>query len=244
MNGDPDFYIGYLPRSPAELGHFIARAVAVVGLVCIVVAITLVFSQLPFAASSFEYDQYREYEGTLESWPYPILSTKDARFLLAAPGKHGIAEGITDFVGKGVRLKGALIRRDGIQMLELSPGSLHSTGSAPDSSDAISDLGLVILTGEIVDSKCHFGVMNPGNGKVHRDCAARCISGGIPPAFLVRDASGETKTILLTGADRRPLNREVLGFVAEPVQIQGRLIRKGSLYILQTDSKDLQSRQE
>jgi hypothetical protein len=27
------------------------------------------------------------------------------------------------------------------------------------------------LTGEIVDSKCYLGVMNPGQGKVHRDCA-------------------------------------------------------------------------
>ena len=76
------------------------------------------------------------------------------------------------------------------------------------------------LTGEIVDSKCYFGVMNPGNGKVHRDCAVRCISGGIPPAFLVRDANGQTVTLLL--ANWKP---ELLNHIAEPITIRGRLSR-------------------
>jgi hypothetical protein len=80
------------------------------------------------------------------------------------------------------------------------------------------DLGEVQLTGEIVDSKCYFGVMNPGNGKVHRDCAARCISGGIPPALLVRDAEGRSDTVLLA-----KWNRELLKHIAEPVTLRGRL---------------------
>ena len=76
------------------------------------------------------------------------------------------------------------------------------------------------LTGEIVDSKCYFGVMNPGNGKVHRDCAVRCISGGIPPAFLVRDVSGRIEALLLAN-----WKRELLDHIAEPVTIRGRLVR-------------------
>jgi hypothetical protein len=95
-----------------------------------------------------------------------------------------------------------------------------------------SDLGQVTLSGEIVDSKCYLGVMNPGNGKVHRDCAVRCISGGIPPAFSVKDAEGRPKILLLAGADGRQLNREVLDFVAEPITIRGRLTRAGETYIL------------
>jgi hypothetical protein len=74
------------------------------------------------------------------------------------------------------------------------------------------------LTGEIVDSKCYFGVMNPGAGKVHRDCAVRCISGVIPPAFLVQDSSGNTITLLLAN-----WKRELLEHIAEPVTIRGRL---------------------
>jgi hypothetical protein len=62
--------------------------------------------------------------------------------------------------------------------------------------------------------------MNPGAGKVHRDCAVRCISSGIPPAFLVRDSSGNIATLLLANWER-----ELLNHVAEPVTIRGHLAR-------------------
>jgi hypothetical protein len=70
-------------------------------------------------------------------------------------------------------------------------------------------------------------VMNPGSGKVHRDCAARCISGGAPPAFLVRDASGRTSTLMLAN-----FRRELLEHVAEPVELRGRLARSAGRLIL------------
>jgi hypothetical protein len=62
--------------------------------------------------------------------------------------------------------------------------------------------------------------MNPGAGKVHRDCAVRCISGGIPPAFLVRDSSGNIVTLLLAH-----WKRELLDHIAEPVTVRGDLVR-------------------
>ena len=62
--------------------------------------------------------------------------------------------------------------------------------------------------------------MNPGAGKVHRDCAVRCISGGIPPAFLVRDSRGSVVTLLLAH-----WKRELLEHVAEPVTVRGHLVR-------------------
>jgi hypothetical protein len=77
--------------------------------------------------------------------------------------------------------------------------------------------------------------MNPGKGKVHRDCAVRCISGGIPPGLLIRDGAGGSWVLLLAGADGRPLSREILDFVAEPVRIEGRLSRLGNTYILQSE---------
>jgi hypothetical protein len=95
------------------------------------------------------------------------------------------------------------------------------------------DLGVVELAGEIVDSKCYFGVMNPGNGKVHRACAVRCISGGIPPAFAAKDASGAIRTLLLSGVD----SREILDLVAEPVTVRGRLQRSEGDLILTIDRR-------
>ena len=77
--------------------------------------------------------------------------------------------------------------------------------------------------------------MNPGNGKVHRDCAVRCISGGIPPAFLVRNGNGEATVLLLQGSDGRQIQREVLDRVAEPLQIQGQMIRSGDTLILKAE---------
>ncbi len=138
---------------------------------------------------------------------------------------------------EGIRLKGALIRRGNDRMLELLPGSLQAF-SAPQAVTLPAILGPVKLIGEIVDSKCYLGVMNPGNGNVHRDCAARCISGGIPPAFIVTDASGETRTMLLVGANGRRMNQEVLDFVAEPLEITGRLLRMGSTLVLEAEPKD------
>jgi hypothetical protein len=69
--------------------------------------------------------------------------------------------------------------------------------------------------------------MNPGNGKVHRDCAARCLSGGIPPALLVRDAGGSPRTVLIANWRRELLNR-----VAEPVTLRGRLAHAAGRFIL------------
>ena len=117
-------------------------------------------------------------------------------------------------------------------MLEIIPDSIRSAGTGAGLAQPVG-LGVSTFVGEIVDSKCYFGVMNPGNGKVHRDCAARCISGGIPPALTVRDAAGTVRTILLASSDGRALHREVLDFVAEPVKITGQLFQAGATLILE-----------
>lgn len=229
------FYVGYVPRAPAALGRRIKRTA--IGLVAAGVAVgaALILDQSPFAASKFEYGIYHDYAGVIEEWPYPILRTDSASFLLVGTGKHGVSEEVRGLQGKGVRLKASLIERRQDRMLEVVPGSMQETGTALAGSAQQAELGQVRLRGEIVDSKCYLGVMNPGNGKVHRDCAVRCISGGAPPAFIARDASGETRVLLLTGSDGRALHREVLPFVAEPLLIAGELVRSGGHLILKAE---------
>jgi len=98
-------------------------------------------------------------------------------------------------------------------------------------------LGVVSLTGEIVDSKCYLGVMNPGQGKVHRDCAARCLSGGIPPIFITTDGHEQ---FLLVGLDGRALGRDALReFIAEPITIRGDLLQQGASRLLKIDARSL-----
>jgi hypothetical protein len=138
--------------------------------------------------------------------------------------------------GKHVQLKGSLIERTPDRMIEVVPASIVvGTSSLLATPSRAIDLGLVTLRGEIVDTKCYLGVMNPGEHKVHRDCAVRCISGGVPPAFLARDAAGDARILLLVGDDGRALSKEVLPFVAEPLEISGVLVRTGSTLMLKAD---------
>jgi len=231
-----DFYRGYSPKAPPTLGRWVARIVTGLVLVGLAIGALLSWGQAPFSDSKFEYGIERTYSGVIETWPYPILRTTTSSFLLVAPGKHGLSGLAKAFEGRSVELKGSLIERGRDHMLEVIPESLHGTPplSLPAAGQP-ADLGTVRLRGEIVDSKCYLGVMNPGNGKVHRDCAARCISGGAPPAFIAADAAGETKVLLLAGADGRELNKEVLSFVGEPLEIQGQLVRAGANLVLKAE---------
>ena len=231
-----EFYVGYLPQAPRVLARTIRRTVFVAMLVALSVGLILVFGQHPFARSTFEFQQYREFRGVLEARPYPALlvvrpaaSSEQpgySRYLLVSPGKHGADAALIGLVGKPVRLLGSLIYRDGNTMIELQPGSIKPADAQP-LSTAIQTLGPAKLTGEVVDSKCYLGVMNPGRTKVHRDCAARCISGGIPPMLVTADA-----LYLLEGADGRKVNQEVLDIVGETIEVSGTLARSGETMLL------------
>jgi hypothetical protein len=232
-----DFYVGYFARAPRRLGRFVRRIVIGVVLTGAVTAAALVVAQQPFASSRFEFGEYSHFAGVLREWPYPSLLTPNGEYLLVGPGKHGLSTSVRGLNGQQVDLRASLIQRSSDLMLEADPASLHAHGSAARPPGEV-DLGRITLIGEIVDSKCYFGVMNPGNGKVHRDCAARCIAGGVPPAFIARDAHGSPKTFLLAGSDGRKLNGEVLSFVAEPVELDGELIRSGSTLMLRTEPRN------
>ncbi len=219
MSNESEFYVGYLPM-PAGLKKAVHRLILALAFMVVALAAILIAGQNPFAASDFEFQQYREFSGTLLTEPYPAIAIpgQGLPWLLVGPGKHRAGD-FRELNGRAVKLKGERIMRGEDHMIELLPGSL-SAGGQGDSLPLSESLGEMQLTGEIVDTKCFFGVMNPGAGKVHRDCAARCISGGVPPAFLVRDSSGKTVTVLLAH-----WKRELLDHIAEPVTIRGRLVR-------------------
>src|SRR5215470_14688664 len=238
-----EFYVGYLPNAPAGIARRIKTLIAVVLVLGAVAAITFARVQKTFSNSTFEYGKERNFEGVLENSPYPALvmaasgaaDSKPTRFLLVAAGKHGADNQVQPYTGRTVRLRGTLIYRDNQSMIELVKDSVVVTVDTREVPAPMANLGTFTLIGEIVDSKCHLGVMNPGNGKVHRDCAVRCLSGGIPPIFATNDFRGVPAILLLTGADGRALNREVLSFVGEPVEISGEVVRSGSNLILKAD---------
>jgi hypothetical protein len=231
MNGE--FYIGYAQRAPTALGRWLR--IVVVGLltVAIAAAVLLVYGQHPFAKSNFEFQQYRPYQGEIVRSPYPMLITGSGPYLLVAPGKHGASELLAGMNGSAT-LKGALIERGAWRMLELLPGSIQTL--SPAASDTRStDLGEHTLNGTIVDTKCFLGVMNPGEGKVHRDCAARCISGGIPPGFLVKDSTGQSEVLLLTASGGKSIREQAVKFAGEPIKLAGRLTRTYGILHFEVD---------
>src|SRR5258708_24539109 len=121
-------------------------------------------------------------------------------------------------------------------MVEAVPGSIAATESVASVEEATRDLGPVTVTGEIVDSKCYLGVMNPGQGKVHRDCAARCLSGGTPPIFVTTEGN----QLLLVGPDAMALTHDAFrGFVAETITVRGDLLQRGEARFLKVDPREL-----
>lgn len=239
-----EFYVGYLPKAPVGIARRIRAVVVLLFIFAAIAAIVFARVQRTFAPSVFEYGKVSTFEGTIEATPYPILivpgrgsAESDAlRYLLVSEGKHGADSQVATLNGKNVQLRGAKIYRDNQTMIEVVTGSISVMGDSKQPRPATKELGNFELTGEIVDSKCYLGVMNPGSGKVHRDCAVRCISGGIPPVFATSDFNGRPAILVLTDHSKAPLpNEALLGQVAQPVRIRGRVIQTGDTLFLETE---------
>ena len=125
-------------------------------------------------------------------------------------------------------------------MIEVEPASLTGTVAASPSIETTallepSDNTPVELTGEIVDSKCFLGVMVPGSGKTHKECASLCLRGGIPPALYVQDRTGQSSLLLLTGPTGEPIGAPALQAAGEAISLTGSIHRQGGWLVLRTD---------
>lgn len=243
-----EFYIGWEAKAAPGIGKAVRRVVFALLLIALLVPVALAISQRMISTSVFEWGNVKNFSGILQTTPYPHLLVRrpgntdgQARFstyYLVAPWKFGLKpEGLAPFDGKSVILKGTLIYRGSQTMIEVVNDSIHATNTAAPAltgQETIA-LGRQTLTGEIVDSKCFLGVMNPGQLTPHRACAIRCISGGIPPVLLVRQKGGAAIYLMLVSADGKPVNQQVLDLVAEPVGITGEVERQGELLILRAD---------
>jgi hypothetical protein len=226
-----EFFVGYLPMPPATARRMKRMAAAIV-LLGAAIATALAIATGPFDRAAYEYGKAEAFEGTLRSAPSPTLVAADRAYPLVAEGKHGAAPLVAGLEDRSVRLRGPRILRDGTIMLEVVAGSVVPLGSALSPAARIEDLGSARLSGEIVDSKCFLGVMNPGRLEVHRACAKRCIAGGIPPMLFTHDVQGNELHVLLVDESGQPVNDRVLSLVARPVTLDGRLERRDGLHYL------------
>jgi len=249
---EKEFYIGYLPKAPKGIRKIIKWVTVLLLILVGATSFLMISSEKDFDNSTFEFGEYNSFEGIIMENPYPRIlierpgetgvHPKYSQYYLAQFGKFGGQKMVERLDGKSVNLQGSLIYRDDQTMIEIKDNSIShdhtsDTDRIPEFNSILpqENLGTHTLKGEIVDSKCFYGVMNPGNLKVHKACAINCIRGGIPPVFVVKDGNGNVGYYLLQDKNGNAVNDRVLDKVAEPVKIKGEVIKQGDLLILKAD---------
>jgi hypothetical protein len=242
-----EFYIGWMAKAPASFAKYIKKVLLTLFPVALIVGYLVSTSQKKFSTANFEFGKTTEVKGVYYNSPVPMLKVFDRNnssitLPLVGYGKHGAETAIMQLEkekgislnGREVTLKGTLIYGDGKTLLQIDSNDKPVINIGTESSFQLEqkDLGTQTIRGEIIDPKCYFGVMKPGEGKVHRDCAIRCILGGIPPVLHVQNEKGESNYYLVVGTDGEKMNKAVRDFVAEPVSIEARVVQQGDWIIL------------
>jgi hypothetical protein len=240
-----EFFIGYAPPMPQRLATFVRRVVKVLAIGVLPSAAVVGAGHVGLDAGTFEFGHPKGFTGAIVEQPYPGLrldgdrSSADSIPLLVAPGKHGAETLVRGLHGRHVVLTGTRIERNGHLMIEVQ--SIEPDGQA----DAVAFLSVdtkdwsgseqIQLTGEVVDSKCFLGVMVPGSGKTHKECASLCIRGGIPPALFVQDSLGQSALLLLTGSRGESVAAHATLVAGEAITLIGTVHRENGWLVLRTD---------
>ncbi|MFA8449179.1 MAG: hypothetical protein ACEPOW_00625 [Bacteroidales bacterium] len=252
--GREDFFIGWSEKMPIQLLRFQRRTIFWLFLIAIVVGALYALSQKKFNPSTNELGSFQKIQGVIYEYPVPLLKVKVGNgnyqsFILVGVGKHSANKTIDTikYLTNGnlrnyeVVLKGSAIYYDGKTLLEV-PAPENTMDSIipltePWPDRIMEDMGEIQLQGEIIDPKCYFGVMNPAYGKIHRSCAIRCISGGVPPVLRIHNNKGVAEYFLLLGENGQPINQDVLQMVGLPVYVKGNLHRVDDWFVLKVNPK-------
>lgn len=194
---------------------------------------------------TFAFGEARVYEGVLIAEPTPMLASDETvdghqLFYLVNPLKRGFPKALAQkhHLAK-VEIRGTLIHDGCEAMIEVSSNGVQVFGRVEKSPLIESEAREVILRGEIVDSKCHLGAMNPGRFKPHRACAIQCIAGGVPPILVAQSLDGALTYYLLVGEKGESIGRRLLNFVAEPVEVKGKARAIGDRNVLYLDASTI-----
>ncbi len=250
-----EFYIGWQDEMPLSNKQFIKRILIGIFILIPLFLMYVVLFQKPFNHHHFEFGTLTELTGIYHGDPYPILEVSDEDstefILLVGFGKFGAEEIIYDIqnehgalLGEEVTFRGTLIYGDGVTLLELTDQEesfVSSKDKEVEPFEGLDNSESVSLTGEILDPKCYFGVMKPGEGKIHKSCAIRCISGGIPPVMRVLQDDGESyEYYLLKGKEEENINKEVLPYVAETISVSGISFYQNGWKVLKLDLESIE----
>jgi len=251
-----DFYIGWsdnTPKSSLKAGRrFFVSAL----ILLLVIAVVFVTNQVGYADSKFEFGTLTEVKGTLIKEPAWGVKTKlngeSKTVILVGFGKFGAQETIEGFIEQGklkagdeVTLRGTLFYFQGKYGMELTEveNSYISSSVGNNAEVQSKDLGEVMLEGEIVDSKCFFGVMNPATHAVHRSCAIRCISGGITPFFAVKNGNEFTDYYIIENAFEE-WKDELLSYVGLPTKVMAKAKQYGDWKAIELMNQNMLASEE
>jgi hypothetical protein len=236
---DDEFFVGYLPTPPGTR-RFVALVVVVMLLLTAGMAAGATYLQrFPSDARG----RRASVTGLVRLSPEPHLVAVDeatgeiATYLMGGGGKSAVGRAVRDRDGAIASLSGRLLSRGGRSFLEVyrsEDGALEEATEARLRAVEPEDLGEVEVVGEVMDSKCFYGAMHPGNGPTHRPCAQLCILGGVPPVLVAYTEAGEPTHYLLAGPEG-DIRRDVLRYAGQAVRVRGALERRADLLILRVD---------
>ena len=178
------------------------------------------------------------FSGIVIAEPYPTLIANGEIYYLVLQNKQAVSVAdATPFHLNSVDIVGSLIEDPDqpVAMIAVkNADAITSTGSAStDPLQLASAPSPVTLRGEIVDSKCAFGAMNPATFKPHRACAIACLSGDIPPVLVVRHDGGTSAThYLLLDDHGQSMKETAIEFAALPIEVSGTVSSFGDWHIL------------
>lgn len=242
-----EFYIGWQSKMAPELARWLRSALIPAAVGIPLLTAVIVWFQNPVDRGNFEFGVVKTFEGVLYETPIPRLRLdagdgKSVDHVLVGAGKFGPGKIIAGAHGHRVRFNGSLIIREPLRLIELNQPdtfTILDKNAAPLPAPAVSPLGDGKFTGELVDTKCWSGVMRPATGKVHRACAIRCLSGGVPPGLLVRNRDDDGVVILLAGADGGKLVYDVQ-LAGTFINVEGSLELHGETPVLRVRSLEPQ----
>ena len=233
-----NFFIGYNWPQPPGLLRAVKWAAVGLGLGVVGLSWALAVGHTRLDGGTFEFGQVKAVTGTIVESPYPMLRLDDDTSpwpLLVARGKHGAAVAVRGLDGRRVEVQATRIARGNYTMLEMADQPGPDTGlKGRATTDGQGPSGTVTLRGEIVDTKCFLGVMVPGAGTTHRDCASLCLRGGIPPAVFVQDPDGISRLFLMLGPEPR-LRQRASAWAGEPVELTGAIGQRGGWLTIESD---------
>ena len=242
-NTKPDeFYVGHLPI-PKGHRKFVITLIAFLAVWSLGMATIITMTMRDPGPAQWNTGEMQTWTGTLIEKPYPMLVPDDPdepALLVVAMGKQGAHDRLAPFFNQHVQLAGYELNRDGRRLIELDADESAITLASDQSANPpiqwtpFASGRQIALTGEIVDGKCYFGAMKPGDGIGHRSCAVLCIRGGLPPMFVTTDHQGHRTYTLLTIDGSTKLNEHTLKLVGQPAIITGQISKFHGINILNT----------